>query len=254
MISVGKFSIKKRLSMYQVDPDGNMKPLMLMNELQSAADVHAEQIKVGISFCQENKLAWVALFYHVDIPKMPRGGQEIVLETWPCRRDGIRTIRDFLMTDAATGEVLVRASSQWVMIDMATRRPVPFEGRVPDFELNPERALDLPFDKFPDFAPDFGMEISPRYDDFDINRHVNNAVYSVWATESMGREFLGKHTLRGISLNFKKEISMSVDKVNIETADGGMKTHHRIASGDAVHAYVICDWVATLSAAPIGQC
>lgn len=228
--------------MYQMDPVGSLRPLMLMNELQTYADMHAEKLGVGHSFCRESGLAWVALFYSVDIPRMPTGGDEIVLETWPSTRDGIRTTRDFLITDAGTGEVLVRATSQWVMIDMATRRPVPFEGRVPKFDLDGTRALDVPFEKFPDFAPDFSEVVVPRYDDYDINRHINNAVYAVWATEALGKEFRAGHRLRGISLNFKKEIPIEVDGLKIETARGGLKSRHRISNGESMHAYVVCEW------------
>ncbi|MCL2629193.1 MAG: thioesterase [Alphaproteobacteria bacterium] len=239
-----KFRIQKRLSAYQMDPTGSLRPLMLMNELQAAADIHAEEIGLGVSFCRENSLAWVALFFHVDIPKMPNASNDIVIETWPSSREGgLRAIRDFLITDAQTGEVLVRATSQWVMIDMMTRRPVAFAERIPNLvEIN-ERALDLPFEKFPDFDPNSSQIVARRYDDYDLNQHVNNAVYAVWATEALGVEFRGKHRLRGISLNFKREISFDVKELNIETAYKDKKSAHRISSEGVIHAYVVCDWV-----------
>jgi acyl-ACP thioesterase len=227
--------------MYQMDPAGSLRPLMLMNELQSVAGDHAEILGVGMSFCIKNNLAWVALFFHVDIIRMPAGQEEITIETWPSSRDALRTTRDYIIKDAA-GETLVRATSQWVMIDIEKRRPAPLAGRLPEFELSGERALETPFDKFPDFAPDFSESVKPRYDDFDINQHLNNAVYAVWATEALGIEFREKHKLRGISLNFKKEIPMDGADIKVETLREGLKTRHRIVSGDAVNAYVMCEW------------
>ncbi|MDR0319171.1 MAG: hypothetical protein LBH81_00305 [Rickettsiales bacterium] len=236
-----KFTTRKKLSMYQMDPTGSLRPLMLMNELQSVAGDHAEELGVGMSFCVKNNLAWVALFFHVDIARMPAGQEEIAIETWPSQRDNLRTVRDYLIKDAA-GEILVRATSQWVMIDIEKRRPAALAGRLPEFDLDGSRALETPFDKFPDFAPDFSETVKPRYDDFDINQHVNNAVYAVWATEALGTEFRAKHRLRGISLNFKKEIPMDGAGVQVETLREGLKTRHRIASGESINAYVVCEW------------
>jgi acyl-ACP thioesterase len=225
-----------------MDMNGNIRPIMLMNELQAMADAHAESLGLGMTFCKQTGLAWVALFYHVDVLKSPTADMDIILETWPSGRDRLRAVRDFKIIQADTNETLVNATSQWIMIDMNTRRPAPLDERVANYEVITERALDVPFDKFPDFAPDSSQIIIPRYDDVDINQHVNNAVYAVWATEAVGFEFRKNHSLRRISLNFKKEIPAGTRELNIETTISGNVSHHRITGGDVIHAYVICEW------------
>ena len=42
------------LQAYQCDRFGNVRPLILMNELQSIADRHAEILGCGRAYCMEN--------------------------------------------------------------------------------------------------------------------------------------------------------------------------------------------------------
>ena len=82
-----------------------------------------------------------------------------------------------------------------------------------------------------------------RFDDIDENQHINNAVYAVWATESVGYEYRDAHVLRGIELNYKREISPATPEVYIDVKIDGLTSHHRIRTADDPEkAQVICHW------------
>ena len=49
-----KYTEIRKLQAYQCDRYGNVRPLILMNELQSVADTHAELLGVGRTFLLEN--------------------------------------------------------------------------------------------------------------------------------------------------------------------------------------------------------
>ena len=81
-----------------------------------------------------------------------------------------------------------------------------------------------------------------RFDDIDVNQHINNAVYAVWATESVGFQYRSEHKLKKIDINFKKEVSADIPEIRIDVAIDGLTTRHKICSGDTEHAVVICHW------------
>ena len=240
----GKLIVKRRLQAYQCDRYGNMRPLILMNELQGMGDRHAEILGVGYKFCQAHGFAWVVTHYLVDIIEMPTELEEIEISTWPSCQDALRATRDFEIR-GSDGRLLVRATSQWVLIDIARRRPLRLDENLPRWMVNECRAWDRAFDKFADFDAQKTHTFKCRFDDIDVNQHINNAVYAVWATESVGYEYRNAHILRRIELNFKKEISPTTPQVFVDVAIDGNISHHKIRTDDNnEHASVICTWTA----------
>ncbi len=229
------------LQAYQCDRYGNVRPLILMNELQGVADKHAEQLGFGYSYCMEHGLAWVVTHYLVDIIDMPTAGKDIYISTWPSVSDSLRAVRDFEIR-GGDGQLMVRATSQWILIDLNTRRPVRLSEHVPDtFNLS-ERAWARTFDKFSDFEAVKKHVFKCRFDDIDVNQHINNAVYAVWATESVGYEYRNMHQLSGIEINFKKEVNPDIPSVEIDVMVDGLVSNHKIRTGNTEHAQIVCRW------------
>ena len=232
---------KRELQAYQCDRYGNVRPLILMNELQSIADRHAEVLGCCRTYCMENGVGWVVMYYLVDILELPREGEELTFSTWPSCQDALRATRDFEI-HGADGRLMVRATSQWIMIDMARRRPLPLANHLSPDVVVPTRAYGCAFDKFPDFETNKTHVMKCRFDDIDVNQHINNAVYAVWATESVGYEYRCSHKLRRININFKKEINPNTPEIRINVAIDGLITRHKICVDDTEHAVVICEW------------
>ncbi len=229
------------LQAYQCDRFGNMRPLILMNELQGMGDKHAEKLGVGYEYCEAHGIAWVVTHYLVDIIEMPTERSAFQIITWPSVSDNLRATRDFEIR-GSDGRLMVRATSQWILIDLNTRRPVRLSEHLPPFENLTERAWDRTFDKFPEFDATKTHVMKCRFDDIDVNQHINNAVYAVWATESVGYQYRSQHQLKRIELNFKKEIKPDTPEVQIDVAIDGLSSYHRIRTGDTEHAIVVCTW------------
>lgn len=236
-----KFIEKKVLYTYQTDRFGNIRPLILMNELQAMADNHAESLGFGRTYCIEHGIAWVVTHYLVDIIEMPRECEELTFITWPSGHGPLKATRDFEIR-GSDNRLLVRATSQWIMIDIEKRRPVKLSQILEKWETVSERALCREFEKFPDFEPEKEHVFRCRYDDIDVNQHINNAVYAVWATESVGFDFRNNNKLKAIELNFKKEISPNEPQVTVDVKIDGMTSHHKIRTSDTENANIICKW------------
>lgn len=241
MGAVTKLIEKRVLRTYQTDRYRYIRPVMLMNELQSMADDHAERLGIGRTYCMANNLAWVVTHYLIDIIELPREGEELTFITWPSAHDALKAVRDFQIR-GADDRLMVRATSQWIMIDIENRRPIRLGDRLAAWDKYPERAWTRTFDKFPDFDVQKTRTHKCRFDDVDVNQHVNNAVYAVWATESVGFDFRNTHKLRGMEINFKKEIAPDIAEVSVDVAINGDTSHHKIRTGDVDNAYVVCHW------------
>jgi medium-chain acyl-[acyl-carrier-protein] hydrolase len=236
-----KLIVAKKLPTYQVDKKGALRPVMLMNEFQAMADAHANILGVGRDYCAEHNIGWVVTHYTVDIKELPGEGEEIKIITWPAKHEGVKAIREFEIR-GANGDLMVAASSQWIVINLETRRPMRLADAMGEWEYIPMRALDAAFDKFDEFDSPDSVDFRVRYDDMDVNMHVNNAVYATWATESLGADFLDGHKLKGLRINFKKEIPTTTKKVSVFYAKEGNMTKHAIKSDAATHAIIECDW------------
>lgn len=231
------------LKTHQCDRYGIMRPITLMNLLQGLAGKHADMLGFGRNECLEKNIAWVVTHMFVDIVDIPHADEKLIYSTWPTIPGALRSERDFEVRDDK-GNLRIRAISQWVLIDLNTRRPVRISDCFPNWEGIDEHVWNRDFDKAADFIPTKTHAMACRFDDIDVNQHINNAVYTVWATESVGFDYRNTHELRGIDIYFEREINPNTPMVRIEVAfDGDNTSHHKIMTDEIEHAKIVCHWV-----------
>jgi acyl-ACP thioesterase len=114
--------------------------------------------------------------------------------------------RYFFITDSK-GEVIVRSSSIWALIDNSTRRVI----------VDRDVISKLPEEKYDDqlplpekiSLPDDNRFIEKRtihYSDLDFNSHMNNVRYVELVTDTHDSAFYKNHHIKSINLNYMKEI------------------------------------------------
>jgi len=244
MTAVSKFTIKKTYCDYQTGPGGKLRIRMLMDDLQGIAQLHADVLGFGSEFCRENNVGWALTNYVVDIIEMPTFGEEMSISTWPSGAGAIRALRDYEVR-GSDGRLMVRATSQWVMIDIKTRRLVKVASAVLAYDEFPERALDAELEKIDDFEitdAHASKTFPVLFDDIDSNSHVNNTSYTVWASESLGYEFLSSHTLRELKINFKKELTPQTESIVAYYKMSGTESHHIIQTDGQTNCSILCTW------------
>jgi acyl-ACP thioesterase len=188
-----------------------------MNILQDMADTHAERLGFGLTFCLEHNLTWFGAAYRLQIDRMPSLRENIRVQTWPSVKKKIGAVREFLIFDEASTPI-IRASSLWILIDPVRRKPLPIDKILPDYKPLEDRALETDFEKIilPPSLQSVGIE-KARFDDIDLNGHVNNAVYPLWAVENTDPEFHGTHRIAQLDIAFKKECLLG-ERVEIKSA------------------------------------
>jgi len=232
MIVVDKIKMDYQIRSYECDHNGTLRLIALMNILQDAADTHASNLGVGIEYCVEHGFAWVGSNYHVKINRMPKWHEKITITSWPSAEKKLGAIRDFRVTDEK-GDAIIIASSQWILINFATKRPVVLRDNLPVYKVLEERSLETEFTRIPELErEDLKTGFKVRYDDIDVNNHVNNAVYTLWASESVDPEFRFKHSPVELEIAFKKEGLYGEDIEVVTQADGMTSLHSVKAKTD----------------------
>ena len=231
-----KYILEHMVHSYECDMEGKLRLLTLFNLLQHIADLHAEKLNLGYKFFIEKQMGWVGANYVLHINKRPKWGDEISFQTWPSGVTPVSAIRDFDIK-GKDGNSLFTATSQWVLIDMNTGRPQPIKRNIEHLDSLNERALEsnFPAIQVPDCI-DFEKHFYVRYDDIDINKHVNNAIYPVWASEAVPNEFREKHEIKDMSISFKRPAFFG-DEILVLTQIDKNKTSHQIVSLDKTREF-----------------
>ncbi len=231
-MEVTKFISEYNIRSYECDRNNNLRILTLMNIFQDMADNHAKEMGLGIDYVLSKGFAWVGTNYVLDIERLPKMHEHIRIETWPSEEKRLGAIREFEVF-GENNKSIIQASSQWVLIDFKKKRPIGLRENLPEYAVLPQKVLETDFPKLPEVERvDEEAKFRVRFDDIDMNRHVNNAVYVLWASESVPPEFRLEHDPKHIEICFKKEGHMG-EKIKVSTQCEGLHTFHSIRTYDS---------------------
>ncbi len=168
----------------EAGPFGVIRLANFLDYFQEAAGEHAGLLGVSVHELLKQKLTWVLSRYHVQFNRYPVWGETVRMRTWPSTRRQLFALREFEAVDAGD-EVIARGTSSWMVIDLATKKPVRLDERLGDFPQDPTRALADEFPPLPILnRTDFERTFFVRQGDLDWNRHANHVVYIEWAVEA----------------------------------------------------------------------
>ncbi len=209
MISVWKENFK--ITSYQVDFLGKIKPANLMQLFQEAAGNHAQHLGAGYKVLIADKLFWALSRINVEVQRLPKWGERIRVETWPCGQIGPFFRRDFIFYDGDL-EVICKGVSGWLLLNSETMRPQ----RAVRLGINlPVNEGKFALETFPDrqngSAETAVFNKKILYNDIDVNYHVNNTRYLDWVMDCFDSDFYRKYTLRSFTLEFLEEMHWGND-------------------------------------------
>ena len=216
----------------EVDMDDTLKPVSLLNFLQDVASINANERDFGSDFIFSHGLAWFVLKYRIEIYDYDKNIKQLDIKT--CSRGAAKLFayRDFDVIQR--GNLIARATSQWGLVDFNSKKMLPPLEVLKNIQQYEKREDDLKFDKIPDVTnPDKQCEFEVKYDDIDVNMHVNNVRYLHWALETLDYNFRKTHKVNTIDIYYKKEITYGA-RVLSEMAFGENQrcSIHRIKNAD----------------------
>ncbi|XP_020243882.1 palmitoyl-acyl carrier protein thioesterase, chloroplastic-like [Asparagus officinalis] len=228
---------------YEIGADKTASIETLMNHLQETALNHASCVGLmGDGFgstpeMSKRNLIWVVTKMQVSVECYPSWGDVIEVDTWvsSAGKNGMR--RDWYVHNRQTGQTIMRATSNWVMMNKQTRKlsKFPEEVRTEIQSYFMERGPVIHEDngrlpKLNDNAADHVLRgLMPRWSDLDVNQHVNNVKYIGWILEGAPISIFENSELASMTLEYRREcgrgsVLQSLTAVSTDCTDGSSET------------------------------
>lgn len=178
------YSFDSRIRFSEVDQNGYLTLNRLVDYFQDCCIFHSEDVGLGMSTAEDKNKVWMLLGWQIEIERLPKFTEKVTISTWPYSFVRIKGGRNFTMTDEG-GDVIARADSQWVYMNLETGLPERiFDGVGVRFGLG--EPLEININKKKLRIPE-DCEVKDafqvRKEHLDTNRHVNNGQYIMMAAD-----------------------------------------------------------------------
>lgn len=223
-----------KIRSYECGVDGFASLPAVCNYLQEAASLNAEELGFSKSNfdAQGENISWVLTRLAVKMIRYPKWEEEVKVVTFPRGGRKIVAWRDFEIK-AANGETIALATSEWMLIDLKTRKIVSIpESVLLACEFGTESVLGPePFTARLKFPADVNVEktgpYKAQYSHIDLNGHVNNVHYIEWLLEPLKAARPSR-----LEIVFRSE-TLAGDEVSVEVARGANgEIYHRVFSNE----------------------
>lgn len=186
-----------------------LKPSVLLNFLQDLASDNAETLGFGYSYIIKHNLAWFLLKYHMEFEDYPENICDLKIITEPRGYNKHFAFRDFKVFN--NEKLIGRVASMWSLVDITNKSMTSIANIFSEnkyMKCFEKREDDLTYEKIrPMEHIDIEKIFEVRFDDIDVNKHVNNANYIIWAFEALNLDFRTSRKLKTLDMIFKKEIT-----------------------------------------------
>ena len=195
-----------------VDLHRRLRTSRLFELLQEASIRHTEELGMGRDKTLDKGILWIVGLQRAEISRMPVYDEQIVLKSWPGKTMHLFFPRYYQM-ETKTGEVLLKASALWTLVDEQTRKVVfpekygvVIEGTVTGEEIAlpaSPRKLEL--------TETVPFQIPYSY--VDLNGHMNNTRYFDLAEDCIPASREGR-ALRLVQTEYASEARLD-DKLKV---------------------------------------
>lgn len=190
---------------YHTDLNRRLTIYKLCSFFQDIAGNHTIECGVGWEKMQELNVFWVLSRMKISVISFPEWRQKIKVSTWSNGSDGLFAYRNFLVEDES-GNVLVKASSMWLMVNTESRRIVRPDEYMKDFPLCKDKLFDEEPEKISGLVDRINYSPSiVTFTETDMNMHVNNVSYIERIINSFDFDFLINNSIAEFQINFLKE-------------------------------------------------
>lgn len=196
------------INFLQCYPNGYLKYTDLCNILQLTAATHSETGGISFLDMQEFHQAWVLSRMRVEINRLPKWQDKIIVKTWINSLENSRSTRclELYLGD----EKLVGCETFWVTMNTNSRRPEALALPHQHFEKFTERATKESFSKI-NLQHDFEKISTQKVQlsDLDIVNHANSVKYIEWCLNFVDSQTILQQKIKSFEMNYLKELSLN---------------------------------------------
>lgn len=186
-----------------------LQPAGVLDLFQDVAGRHSVELGIGIEQLMAQNKLWIVSTIYYEVVKTPKMYDQVTLRTWPLTPSVAVFPRDYIMEDTQ-GNLLVKGTSQWAVIDKEKRRVAPAKGIYPRELLCLEhRVFEGKLPRLRDFEPQGeGVQVTPTFSQLDCNGHVNNTKYANYVLDVLK---LSEETpIRTFHIHYRKELLLGI--------------------------------------------
>lgn len=221
------YTYNKKVLFSDVDATGRMSFGSMMDAMQDCININSESIGRGIDYMLEKKRTWFAISWNIEIRRIPKMFEEIIVKTWPYEFATSIGYRNVVVTDKY-GKDIVCADSMWTLMDMETKHPVRIgEEDAKGYEIEPRYPMEKCSRKIrlPREFEVVDTVVVPKAD-IDYNGHMSNAKYILLANEYV-EDIMRVNRIR---VEYKSQArykeTLVIERAVQETEmEAGMETH-----------------------------
>ena len=192
------------ISDIHLDCFGRVKPSVLLYFAQEVAGNHAALLGTDWDTLHKKDLFWAIIRHHIQVERLPRGGETITIETWPMPTTRVAYPRATVGYDA-DGNVLFRTVALWVLMDSNNRTMVlPGKSGVTVDGTLCGTELSVPGSIPPAVLPN-QISRTVGYAELDRNLHMNNTRYLDWIDDLLPSDFHKDHAVQELTLCYLSE-------------------------------------------------
>ncbi len=181
-----------------------IKPSAVLDLFQEVAGQHAEDLGIGFAQMLESGLLWVVLKVKYQVIKKPQLYQNVTVKTWPLPPKRLDFQREYQIQDE-TGEVLIKGTSQWAVIDSNTRKLTKAGDVYSKIEgFLEESNFSQKLMRVGDFEGELVKNVVSEFSHTDPNGHVNNAKYGDYVLDALSD--MAPLGIKEFQIDFHKEI------------------------------------------------
>lgn len=193
----------------EVDFKDEIKVSTTLSYLQEVACSSADELGFGYQFIKPKGYAFMVSGIYCEFVKPIRLGDIISVKTWPTPPSFVIFGREYQMFDSL-GDLLLRASSRWCLIDMTTGKIL--QSKYIDNQdystYNTDKAVEVSTWKIPAFTPSEGelkFTLTIANSEYDHNMHVNNTRYADYCLNCFSVDELSHRTLKSFAISYVKQ-------------------------------------------------
>ena len=170
-----------RVRHYECDPNGHVNQANYLRYMQEAAFGASAAAGYDLARYEALDRLWLVRETDIEYLRPLRYGDAVQIKTWVSDFRRVRSRRAYELRHDGSGELVARASTDWVFLQLSTGRPVsiPPEMKTAFFPEGPPESAPRR-KRFPAMSPPAGAFRQVRrveWRDLDGAGHANNAVH-----------------------------------------------------------------------------
>lgn len=203
------YEYESRIGFSRCDVHKRLTIAGLIDMFQDCSTFQSEDIGFGFDVLEKQDMAWVIIYWEINVEKMPYLCDGVTVGTFPYKIDGYFAHRNFYMKDS-DGELIVKANTLWTLLNMKKGTPARISKELRNaYDLGEKldmtyssRKVEIPEGEETAITEGERIVISPLH--LDSNNHVNNGRYvkiSLEAAQNAG----APEQIESLRIDYRKQ-------------------------------------------------